>query len=145
MVSFFTGKASYFCEQGRSQPECCTLAKCYKTFCVRNLRIFVVSQSICSWQSFPAQPNVCGLWVRPGACPISIVPKSWFTWVGSGLICKHQTRLERILMLRKFVNYVGKKFYNIGPWTLESYPTRVGLDNLAYQGRTLQLTLPLGL
>jgi hypothetical protein len=44
------------------------------------------------------------------------------TLVGSGLIHKHWTRLERLAsdkcssLLQKVVNYGRKKFYNIGPW-----------------------------
>jgi hypothetical protein len=34
-------------------------AQCYKTFYGRNLRIFVISYSVCPWQTFPAQSNVC--------------------------------------------------------------------------------------
>ncbi len=34
-------------------------AQCYKTFYDRNLRIFVISQSVCQRQAFPAQSNVC--------------------------------------------------------------------------------------
>ncbi len=34
--------------------------QCYKIFFVRNLRIFVISQSVCPWQAFQAQSNVCG-------------------------------------------------------------------------------------
>ncbi len=37
-----------------------------KTFFVRRLRIFVISQSVCPWQAFQAQTN---LLVRPGAYP----------------------------------------------------------------------------
>jgi len=46
--------------------------------------------------------------------------------MGSGLTCKHCTRLERLArdkrscLLRTFVNYGRKKFYNIGPRLLES-------------------------
>ncbi len=36
------------------------LTTCYKTFFVRNLKIFVISQSVCPWQAFPAQSIVCG-------------------------------------------------------------------------------------
>jgi hypothetical protein len=32
----------------------------YKTFYSHNLRIFVISQSVCVWQAFPAMSNVCG-------------------------------------------------------------------------------------
>jgi hypothetical protein len=28
--------------------------QCYKTFYARNLRIFVISQSVCPWPAFPA-------------------------------------------------------------------------------------------
>jgi hypothetical protein len=28
--------------------------QCYKTFYVRNLRIFILSYSVCPWQGFPA-------------------------------------------------------------------------------------------
>jgi len=35
-------------------PPSKTSAQCYKTFHVRNLRIFVISQSVCPWQGFPA-------------------------------------------------------------------------------------------
>ncbi len=35
------------------------MGQCHKNFFVRNLRIFVISQSVCPWQAFPAQSNVC--------------------------------------------------------------------------------------
>jgi hypothetical protein len=35
-----------------------TKAQCYKTFYVRNLRIYVISESVCPWQSFLAKYNV---------------------------------------------------------------------------------------
>ncbi len=50
------------------------------------------------------------------------VEESCFTWVGSGLTHRHQTRLERLArnkhtsLLRKSVNYGRKKFYSTGPW-----------------------------
>jgi hypothetical protein len=31
-----------------------TLGQCYKTFFVHNLRIFLISYSVCPWQAFPA-------------------------------------------------------------------------------------------
>ncbi len=55
--------------------------------------------------------------------PLSGVPERCITWVGSGLTCKHYTRLERLArhkhssLLRKLVNYARKKFYSIGPRT----------------------------
>ncbi len=33
--------------------------QCYKTFYVHNLRMFVLSWSVCPWQAFPTQSNVC--------------------------------------------------------------------------------------
>ncbi len=42
--------------------------------------------------------------------------------VGSSLTCTHYTKPQRLAvdkrssLLRKFVNYGRKKFYNIGPW-----------------------------
>jgi hypothetical protein len=47
------------------------------------------------------------------------------TEIVSGLTHKHWTRLEKIAsdkhssLLRTFVNYEFKKFYNIGPWLAE--------------------------
>ncbi len=40
-------------------------AQCYKTFYVRNLRIFVMSQTFCSLQAFPAYLNVSGQGQEP--------------------------------------------------------------------------------
>jgi hypothetical protein len=34
-------------------------AQCCKTLHVRNLRLFVISWSICPWQAFPTLSNVC--------------------------------------------------------------------------------------
>ncbi len=39
--------------------------QCYKAFFVRDLRIFVISQSVCPWQAFPAQSIVCGQGQEP--------------------------------------------------------------------------------
>ncbi len=39
-------------------------AQSYKKFYVRNLRVFIMSQSACLWQSFLAQSNVCGAYPR---------------------------------------------------------------------------------
>ncbi len=52
--------------------------------------------------------------------PQSVSPERGFTWVGSGLTNKHQTRLEKLArnnhvsLLQKFINYSRKNFYNIG-------------------------------
>jgi hypothetical protein len=53
--------------------------------------------------------------------PLSGAPEWCFTWDGSGLTCKHQTKLVRLAMdkhsslLRKSVNYCRKKFYRQAP------------------------------
>jgi hypothetical protein len=47
--------------------------------------------------------------------PLSGTPERCFTWVGFGLSCKHETRLEKLAkdkhsnLLQKFVNYGRKK------------------------------------
>jgi hypothetical protein len=53
--------------------------------------------------------------------PKSGAPERSFTQVGSGLICQHKTRLEKLArdkpsgLLLIFINYGRKKFYNIRP------------------------------
>ncbi len=42
--------------------------QCYKTFYGRNLRIFVISQSVCPWQVLPAYQSIACL-ARQGAYP----------------------------------------------------------------------------
>jgi hypothetical protein len=42
-----------------------TMSQCYKTFYVINLRMFVISESVCSWQVFPAYSNVSGQGQEP--------------------------------------------------------------------------------
>ncbi len=46
---------------------CCdtNMDQCYITFFLSNLQKFLISQSVCPWQTFTAQPCVCG----PGANP----------------------------------------------------------------------------
>ncbi len=34
-------------------------AQCYKTFNGRNSQVFVMNYSVCPWQAFPAESNVC--------------------------------------------------------------------------------------
>ncbi len=114
-------------------------------WCLRNitfydgkLRIFVISQSVCPWQAFPAQSNVC--------CQGQ--PERCFTWVGSGLTHKHQTRLEKLgkdkrsSLLRKFVTYGRKKFYRIGPWP-HSNVIFLGIEY--HDWSFVPLSMPLGL
>ncbi len=68
------------------------------------------------------QPSL--MFVGKASClPLSGGHEGYFTQVGSGLTCKHYTRLEKFAsdkhssLLRKFVNYGRKKFYNIDPWS----------------------------
>jgi hypothetical protein len=55
---------------------------------------------------------------------------------GSGLTCKHKTRLERLAkdkhssLLRKYVNYGCKKFYNTGPWRVFSPKLKINRSKL---------------
>jgi hypothetical protein len=37
-------------------PRC----QCYKTYYVRNLRIFIISKGVYPWYALPALSNVCG-------------------------------------------------------------------------------------
>ncbi len=80
----------------------------------------------------PFQPSL--LFVgKARSLPLSGAPERCFTWVGSWLICKHYTILERLsrdehsILLQKFVTYGYKKFYNIGPWA-QCYKTFYGLN-----------------
>jgi hypothetical protein len=93
-------------------------AQCYKTFLSviyelsKQARVFVPGKLF--------QPSLI-FEGKSGACPISIVSKRRVTRVASGFICKHLTRMDKIAkskhssLLRKFLNYVRKKFYNIDP------------------------------
>ncbi len=38
----------------------CSWAQCYKTFYDRNLQLFIISETVCYCQAFPAYSNVCG-------------------------------------------------------------------------------------
>jgi len=77
--------------------------------------MFVISLNTCSWQAFPAKPDV--FWVMPGAYPKVEHLKSAFSQAGSGLTGKHSTGLERLVrykhssLLRTFVN----SFITLGP------------------------------
>ncbi len=97
------------------------LGQCYKTYYGRNLRMFVISQSVCLWQAFPVCCNA-------GAYPIEEHFRCSTLGQALGLAHKQQTRLEKFArdkhssLLQKFVNYEQKKFYNIGPRShLSSY------------------------
>ncbi len=95
-----------------------TWAQCYKTFYCCNLRIFVISQSGCPWQAFPALSNVC----RKGQEPTQVkyilfVLLSGKLWPNPQIPDQAGKTFKRqhSSLLRKLVNYGRKKFYNIGP------------------------------
>ncbi len=92
----------------------------YKTFYIRKLRIFVISQSVCPWQAFPVQSDVLMFVDNSRSLHQSGAPEWYFTQVGSCHTRKHQTRLERLArdkhssLLQKSINYGRKKIYRIG-------------------------------
>ncbi len=102
----------------RTCPEtqaCSTRCRRYNTFYGRESRIFVISQTICPWQTFPVQSNVGGAYLRAVPFRCSTLGQAPL------LTCKLKTRLEKLArdkrysLLREFVTYGRKKFYNIGP------------------------------
>ncbi len=84
----------------------------YKTFYLRNSRVFVISQSVYPQQAFL---GFSSLLVRPGAFPRVEHLK------GSSLTRRHQTWLERLArdkqcsLFKTLANYSRKKFYSIRP------------------------------
>ncbi len=64
---------------------------------------------------------VCELWAITGAYPRVGHLKGAPLMKALALNCKHETKLERLArnkhssLLRKFINYGHKKFYNIRP------------------------------
>jgi len=109
--------------------------KCYKTFYG------------CPW-------FVC----KAKSLPESGAPERCFTWTGSSLTRKHYTKLERIFrnkhssLLRTFVIYEYKKFYNIEPRTynilfqlLQDQRINRNVNALAYLWEMNQLKIDLTL
>ncbi len=72
-------------------------AQCYKTFYVRNLRMFLISQYVCLWQALPAQSNV----YRNGQEPTF----ECTTGIGSGFTRKNQTKLGKLAMAKHQLIY----------------------------------------
>ncbi len=70
---------------------------------------------------------------KPRSLPYSNAIQRFFNRVSSCFTNRHQTWLERLALdkhsslLRKFVNYGRKKFYNIGPWC-QSYKKIYGCN-----------------
>jgi hypothetical protein len=68
----------------------------------------------------PFQPNLLFMG-KARSLPLNGAPERGFTWVGSCLARKHKSIIERLAkdkhssLLRIFVTYGRKKFYNIGP------------------------------
>ncbi len=85
----------------------------YKTFYICKLQLFIISQSVCPWQAFPAQSNVSGQVQEPtlerSTCKV-------LHFLGSCLTCKHQTRLEKLArkkhssLFLRVVTYGSKKY-----------------------------------
>ncbi len=76
-----------------------TRGQCYKTFFVRNLQIFVLSLSVCTWQAFPADSNKHSSLVQK----FVNYGQNMFYNIGPSLLsCR--------------INYNRKKFCSTGPW-----------------------------
>ncbi len=97
-----------------------TQGQCYKTFFARNLYIFVISQSVCPWQAFPAQSNVC----RQGrSLPELSTFQVLHSRVGSwphpqvldnvGIVCQGQP----LQLITKILKLQTKKLCNLSPCT----------------------------
>jgi hypothetical protein len=95
----------------------CPRAQCYKTFYVRNLRMFV----IIFVPGKPFQPSL--MFVGNGKAKSLLLRRASFrcsTWVRSNLSHKHQARLEglatdkRSSLLRTLINYGHRKFCTNG-------------------------------
>ncbi len=89
----------------------CTGAKVFK-FYFRNLQMFVKSQSVCPWQTF--RPSVMFV-DKAMSLSQSGGPERCFTQVGFGLTCKHQTRLERLAEVRRYLFAIGQSAWPSGP------------------------------
>ncbi len=109
-----TSKKALLCQPKTLFKESYNRLQFYKTFCSRKLHLFITSQSACLWQALqpslmsatkagaylneafvsgkPFQPSL--MFVGKAKSPTqSGAPERCFTQVGSGLTCKHQTRL----------------------------------------------------
>jgi len=72
-------------DEGKKFNNVDTCGQCYKNFYSRNLRMFVISQSVCAWQVLPAYLNV----FRYGQEPTQeLAPERCFSQVGYPS-CKH--------------------------------------------------------
>ncbi len=94
----------------------------------RNLRIFVIRQSVCLCQAFPVQSDVCQQSQEPtyelSARKVLHLDRLWpyqQTLDQAGKECHN----KHSCLFRESVNYGPKKFYKIGSWCqkrLESNP-----------------------
>ncbi len=84
-----------------------------KLFYVHNLRMFVISQSVCPWKAFTACVLIVG---KAGTYLSEALSRCSTLEQAPGLTHNHQTRLERLArnkqshLLRKFVNCGQKSF-----------------------------------
>ncbi len=95
-----------------------TRGQCYKTFFVHNLRIFVISQSVCLGNPFqPSLMFAC----KAEAYPSEALFRCSTLGQAPGLTRKHQTRLQKLArdkhsnLLQKSVNYRQKSFITLAP------------------------------
>jgi hypothetical protein len=82
-----------------------------KSFYSRNLRIYVISQSFCSWQAFPSLSNVCGRGQDPTL--------EWSTWkvLHSGRLQPYLQTLNQAWKACQGATIYCEIFYNIVPWS----------------------------
>ncbi len=91
--------------------------------CVPKVHDLTWARCVSPWWAFQNWSNHCE-WGQD-CLPKSVSSERDFTRVGSGLTNKHLTKLEKLAwdkhssLLRQFVNYDCKKFYNIVPWLQE--------------------------
>ncbi len=92
--------------------------QCYKTFYGRKLRLFIISQSVCSWQAFPDKSYVRGQVQEPTleGSNCKVLPLGRFLPYLQTLDQARKTCQEPTLQLIiKVVTYDRKKFDDIGP------------------------------
>ncbi len=117
-VTCFVNYDPIFFMKSTSRVQCC------KTFYVSNLRMFVISQSVCSLQhrdrSKPIQPSQIFTIENTPYLIEAPIRSSTLGWA-PGLTYKHQARLDRPTrdkqpsLLRKLVNFGQKSFNHIEP------------------------------
>ncbi len=88
----------------------------HETHYSRNLRISVISQSVCPWQAFPAQSNVSEQgWSLHFSC--STIGKGPRVYHQHQIILENPARNKHSNLLCKSINQGHNKFYVTGPRT----------------------------